>query len=220
MDVAASVEARRSVRGFRPDPVPPEVLTRIFERAARAPSWCNIQPWRAWVASGPARDALVAKLLAAAAHGAPHPDVPFPADYPEPYATHRRACGRALYDAIGVERHDAEGRQRAWLRNFEAFGAPHVALVGIDRRFGEYGALDLGCWLSTVMLLATSEGVATCAQASLALYPNVAREALGIPEGIKLLFGIALGYEDAAEPANGCRTTRDSLDASVTFVGG
>jgi len=220
MDVAASVEARRSVRGFRPDPVPPEVLTRIFERAGRAPSWCNIQPWRAWIASGPARDALVEKLLAAAAGEAPHPDVPFPAEYPEPYATHRRACGRALYEAMRVERHDADGRHRAWLRNFEAFGAPHVALVGIDRRFGEYGALDLGCWLSTVMLLATSEGVATCAQASLALYPTVAREALGIPEEIKLLFGIALGYEDPSEAANGCRTTRDPLEASVTFVGG
>ena len=38
--------ARRiSVRGYRPDPVPPDVLARILETARMAPSAANRQPW-------------------------------------------------------------------------------------------------------------------------------------------------------------------------------
>jgi hypothetical protein len=217
-EVRACVARRRSVRGFRAEPVDPSVLRRIFAEAQSAPSWCNIQPWRVWLASGARRERLVAELVAAATSGEAAPDVPFPVDYPEPYATHRRACGKALYEAMGVARTDAEGRQRAWLRNFEAFDAPHVAIVGIDSRFAEYGALDLGCWLQTVMLLAEAEGIATCAQASLALHPHVARRVLGIPLEIKLVFGIAMGFEDETVDANRCRTTREPLESNVAFL--
>lgn len=218
MDLSAAIEARHSVRAFLPKPVPRETLLGIFERAQRAPSWCNIQPWRVHVASGDARDRLTAAFLREAQEGAPRPDVPFPTDYPEPYGTHRRDCGRVLYEAMGVVRGDGEGRLRAWHRNFLAFDAPHVAICGIDKRFELYAALDVGCWLQTVMLLATSEGLASCAQASLSLYPDVAREILGIPEQTKILFGIGIGYEDPNAAANNARTSRDPSERNVTFV--
>ncbi len=218
MQVEEAVAERRSVRAFLPREVPRETLVRIFERAQRAPSWCNIQPWRVWLASGATRERLTREMLAAATEGAPSPDVPFPVEYPEPYGTHRRACGKALYEAMGVARDDGAARQAAWLRNFVAFDAPHVAIVGIDRRFGLYAALDVGCWLQTVMLLARAEGVAACAQASLSLYPSVSRSVLGVSEGVQILFGIGLGYEDESAAANACRTARDPLENNVTFV--
>jgi F420 biosynthesis protein FbiB-like protein len=50
---------RRSVRRFRPDPVPPEVVERILNAATRAPSAHNRQPWRfAVVASAEAKGRL------------------------------------------------------------------------------------------------------------------------------------------------------------------
>jgi hypothetical protein len=217
MEVSRAVAERRSTRAFLPKDVPAETLRSIFERAQRAPSWCNIQPWRVWVASGEMRARLTSEMARAALEEAPSPDVPFPTDYPEPYGTHRRACGRALYEAMGVARDDAAGRQAAWLRNFVAFDAPHVAIVGFDSRFDLYAALDVGCWLQTVLLLAREEGVSACAQASLSLYPKVSREILGIPEQVKILFGIALGYEDPSAPANSCRTARDPVESNVTF---
>ena len=218
-DLESSIENRRSVRAFLPREVPRDVLVRLFEMAQRAPSWCNIQPWRAFVASGSVRDTLVSRISAAARDDSPRPDVPFPTDYPEPYGAHRRACGKALYEAMGIERHDGEARQAAWMRNFVAFDAPHVAICGIDRRFDLWAALDVGCWLQTVLLLAAKEGLATCPQASLSLYPDVAREVLGIPEEIKILFGIAIGYEDPGAAANRCRTSRDPLENNVIFRG-
>lgn len=217
MDLREAVETRRSVRAFLPKDVPREVLERVFETAQRAPSWCNIQPWRVFVASGEARARLTKALLEAAKNAPPAPDVPFPFDYPEPYATHRKKCGGALYEAMGVARGDSEGRLAAWLRNFVAFDAPHVAMVGIDRRFDLYAALDVGCWLQTLMLAATAEGLSTCAQASLAVYSDVVRRELGVADEVKLLFGVGIGYEDAAALANNCRTTREPLAANVSF---
>lgn len=218
MDVAEAVRTRRSVRAFKSELVPDDTLRAIFDGAQRAASWCNIQPWRVAVASGERRDQYIAALTEAATSRPPETDIPFPGEYPEPYGTHRRACGKALYEAMGVERHDAVGRQAAWMRNFAAFDAPHVALVGLDKRFGMYGTLDLGCWLGTLMLLATARGVSTCAQASLAVYPDIARRFFELPDDVNLIFGIGLGYEDTSAKANDCRTTRDPLERNVTFL--
>jgi nitroreductase len=219
MQVHEAVASRRSIRAFLDEPIPKETLTRIFERAQRAPSWCNIQPWRVWVASGETLVQLKSGLVAAAGSRMPSPDVPFPGDYPEPYATHRRACGKALYDAMGVKRDDGPARHAAWMRNFVAFDAPHVAIIGIDRRFAIWAALDVGCWLETVMLLAEEEGYATCAQASLSLHPEVLRPLLGIDDGVQILFGLGLGKPDLAAAANQCVTSREPVEKNVTFVG-
>lgn len=219
MHVHEAVAQRRSIRAFLPEPIPRETLTRIFERAQRAPSWCNIQPWRVWVASGETCATLKAQLVEAAGARMPSPDVPFPADYPEPYLTHRRACGKALYDAMGVRRDDGPARHAAWMRNFVAFDAPHVAIVAFDKRFATWAALDIGCWLETVMLLAEEEGYATCAQASLSLYPDVLRPLLGIGDDVTILFGLGLGKPDPSAAANACVTTREPLEKNITFVG-
>jgi nitroreductase len=218
MELEQAILGRRSVRGFLPREVPDPTLARIFERAQRAPSWCNIQPWRAWVASGEVRARYLAELTLAAETSLPSPDVAFPGSYPPPYDALRRQCGKALYDAMGVARDDGPARRAAWMRNFAAFDAPHVAIVGIDARFALYAAIDVGCWLESVLLLAHAEGIATCPQASLATYPDVARRVLGIPHGIHLLFGIAIGYEDPDAPANRCRTDRDPLASNVALL--
>ena len=136
---------------------------------------------------------------------------------PEPYGARRKECGKALYAAMGVARDDFAGRQGAWLRNFVAFDAPHVAIVGIDRRFGIYAALDVGCWLEALLLAATAEGVSSCAQASLAAYPNAVRSELEMPDDVAILFGVGLGYEDTSADANKCRTTREPIDSHIVF---
>lgn len=219
MDYFDAVAARRSVRGFRPDPVPRATLEALFGRAQRAPSWCNVQPWRVVVTGGEVTARLRARLLRAFAEESPSPELAFPGSYPEPYGTHRRECGRALYGAMGLERRDAAGRVAAWRRNFELFDAPHAAIVSFDERFGIYGALDVGCWLQTVMLGAVALGLACCAQAALASYPGAVREVLPVAPGTKILFGISLGLEDPDVPANRALTTRSPLEDNVTFLG-
>ena len=219
MDLVEAIRARRSVRGFLDKSVPKDVLSRIFGEAQRAASWCNIQPWRVWLVSGDVRVRVVDAMVRAASSESPQSDFPWPKGYPEPYLAHRRECGKALYSAMGVARDDGAARADAWMQNFRAFGAPHIAFVGLDKRFDMYGALDIGCWLGEVMLLAEAEGVSTCAQAALAMYPAAIRSVVEIPEEVGILFGIAMGYEDPSVKANACRTTRSALEDNLKFVG-
>jgi nitroreductase len=46
MDLYDVVRTRRSVRKYRPDPIPPEALNRVLEAARIAPSGSNRQPTR------------------------------------------------------------------------------------------------------------------------------------------------------------------------------
>ena len=209
---------RRSMRGFRPDPVPRADLERLLAAAQRAPSWCNIQPWRVTVTEPPVTGALADEMQAAARSGLPSAEVPFPLDFPVPYKERRVACGVALYQAMGVARDDKAGRYDAWLRNYAFFGAPHVAVVACDRRLGPYAYLDVGVWLGYVLTAAAALGIDTCPMASVAAYPAPLRARLPIADDDIILFGLALGYADPAAPANQCRTSREPLAQTVTFV--
>jgi len=46
LTIKEAIEKRRSIRNFRPDPVPDECITALLDAARLAPSGCNAQPWR------------------------------------------------------------------------------------------------------------------------------------------------------------------------------
>lgn len=46
MDIYKVINIRRSIRNYKPDPIPEETLTKILEAARLAPSGKNGQPWR------------------------------------------------------------------------------------------------------------------------------------------------------------------------------
>ncbi len=210
--------ARASKRGFHPEPLPRDVLVRLFAAAQLAPSWCNIQPWRVAVTEPPVTRELATSLVAAARMGLLHPEIAFPASYPPPYDLHRATCGKALYRAMGIARDDREARDDAWLANFAFFGAPHVAIVACDKRLGPYALVDLGVWLGYLLTAAQALGVDACPMASLAGFPEPLRARLPIAETDVIVLGIALGRADSAVLANGCRTSRQPIESNVTFV--
>jgi nitroreductase len=216
--LARILAARKSVRAFLPTPVPRERLAAVFAAAQAAPSWCNTQPWRVVVTEPPKTAVVSQALVAAAKGGLPSSDIPFPIDYPEPYLAHRRACGFALYGAMGIAREDKARRYDAWLRNYEVFDAPHLAVVAVDKRLGPYALIDIGVWLGQFLAAVTADGLAACSMASIAAYPKPLREHMGFAPELDILFGIALGFEDEASPTNQFRTTRGPVDANVTFL--
>lgn len=218
-DLDRTVAERRSVRGFFPDRlVPPETLCEVLELAQRAPSNCNVQPWRVYVASGPRLERLRGALTEAIAGGViPSPEDPVDT-FDEPYRRLQVECAVALYNQMGIARHDAPGRQRALLRNFEFFDAPHVALVCMEKPFGLGVALDVGMYVQTLMLLLWARGIGSCAQASLRMYPEIFRRELEIPESLRILCGVSFGYEDPSVPANRTRQTREPFERNVVFL--
>lgn len=97
---------RRSIRGFKPEAIIDDDLQAILADAQHAPSWCNIQPWRVALTRPPFTQRVTAALLQAATTTMPTPEIPFLVEYPPPYRENRRACGGALYAAMGIPRDD------------------------------------------------------------------------------------------------------------------
>ena len=52
MEFEDVVMGRRSIRGFKPDPVPREIIREIVALAIRAPSSMNTQPWHLHAVTG------------------------------------------------------------------------------------------------------------------------------------------------------------------------
>lgn len=210
--------ARYSCRGFLPDPVPRAVIERILTMAQRSPSWCNAQPWQVIVTKGAGTERFRAALSAHVTKTAASPDIAFPREYRGAYLARRRACGYALYNAVGVRRGDRVASAVQMLENFKFFGAPHVAIVTTDEALGTYGAIDCGAYVSNFLLAAQSLGVASIPQAALASHSPFVREYFGIGSDRLLVCGISFGYEDAGHKANSFRTDRAALDEVVRWV--
>lgn len=218
-DLDQTIRERRSVRGFCHDrPVPRELVLEALELAQQAPSNCNVQPWRIFIAEGACCDRLRTALLRTVKAGEPpSPDDPIE-EFVGDYRQLQIDCAVALYSEMGIERHDKEGRLQAFLRNFEFFDAPQVAIVCMEKQFGVGVALDVGMWVQTFMLALWARGVGSCAQASLRLYPQVIRHELKIPVQLRILCAVSFGYEDLDVPANRTRQTRDPAEKNVRFL--
>jgi nitroreductase len=214
----AVMRARRSVRGFLPAPLPRALIEEVFALAAQAPSNCNVQPWEVHVLSGARLRALGAEMMERASNGPPaQPDEPMVGGYTGIWRERQVGSAVALFNAIGVARDDRPARATAFLRNFDAFGAPHAAFVFLPHPFGLREASDLGGYLQSLMLAMASRGIGSCAQGALSLYPDLVRAHLGRDPAGRLLMGLAFGIEDPDHPANAARTDRAALSDHVFF---
>jgi len=137
--LAKIVRERWSCRGFRPDPVPHDTIEQIVEIARATPSWCNTQPWHLHITEGVETERFRAALRAhVGSQFSEQPDLPFPAAYVGPYLERRRTSGWQLYDSLGIAKGDCTASGAQMLKNFDLFGAPHVAVVTTDAQLGLY----------------------------------------------------------------------------------
>ena len=92
-----------------------------------APSGCNFQPWKVHVVTGSSKEAL-SKAALESTHKNPDGEEleypVYPSEWKQPYKNRRFAIGKALYDAVGVDRRDKKGRTKLLLGNYEFFNAP------------------------------------------------------------------------------------------------
>jgi nitroreductase len=211
MNVSEAVERRVSIRAFRPDPVPAAIVREVLERAAKAPSGGNLQPWRVYALAGEPLAELKAKV-AANPFGEPPEYEVYPPNLWDPFRTRRFQNGEDLYATIGIPREDKPARLRQLAKNGEFFGAPVGLFFCLDRKLGPPQWADLGMYMQTVMLLALERGVDTCAQEYWARYPQAVGEAVGLPEDHMLFSGMAMGYRDEAAPINTLKSARDPFE--------
>lgn len=211
---------RWSCRAFTGREIPRPVIVRLLTLAQRSASWCNTQPWQVIVTTGEGTERFRAALSAHVRKHGPDvsPDFGQPGEYHGVYRQRRRTSGWQLYDAVGVQRGDRAASAEQAFQNFRLFGAPHVAIITTDASQGVYGAVDAGTYVGTFLLTATSLGIATIAQAALAMHSPFIRGYFSIPDDRKILVGISFGYPDHTHPANGYRTVRAPLTEIVTWA--
>ncbi|RAK67543.1 nitroreductase [Phenylobacterium kunshanense] len=218
MNVSEAVERRISVRAYTDQPVAGAVVAEILERAARAPSGGNLQPWRVYALAGEPLKALAADV-AKNPMGEPMEYDVYPPNLWDPFRTRRFENGEQLYASISVPREDKAARLRWFARNAEFFGAPVGLFFCLDRKLGPPQWADLGMYMQTVMLLAVERGLDTCAQEFWARYPLTVARHCGLPEDHMVFSGMALGYRDEAHPINAWRSTRDRMDTWCELKG-
>ncbi|GLP81537.1 hypothetical protein TUM20984_29570 [Mycobacterium antarcticum] len=119
---------------------------------------------------------------------------------------------------MGIARHDAEARRIAVLRNWEFFGAPLAGVVCLHRDLDYVDSMAVGMFLQTLLLGLTARGLGTCVQVSIAGYPEIIRSQLDIPDQMRILCGLAIGYPDPDFPGNALRTKRNSITSNVVFI--
>ncbi|NNK33700.1 MAG: nitroreductase [Xanthomonadales bacterium] len=221
MNVSEAVAGRFSARAFLDRPVPEEQVRRILDRARRAPSGGNLQPWHVTVVSGKRLQKLMAKIRRKALlhprGEKPEYDV-YPPSLHEPYRSRRYQCGEDLYASIGIPREDKKARFKQFAKNLEAFGAPVVLFFSIDRRMGNNQWAHLGMFMQTVMLLAVEEGLHTCPQESWSAFHGAVAKFIGLPDEQMFYCGMALGHADLDHPINQWRTDRAPLEDVAKFI--
>ncbi len=219
MIVKEALLNRKSVRAYLDKKVGKEQIESILNLAKHAPSGVNTQPWKVAVVMGEKKKDLEEQLLKAFwDKTTPKRDYQYyPLEWKAPYSMRRAACGLQLYKAAGVGRDDKEARLAQWAENFHAFGAPVMLFFYMDDYLQAGSYLDYGMFLQSIMIAATAEGLATCAQGALAEYSDIVKAQLNIPKETVLLCGMALGYEDTQAPINQYRTPRLDLEEFATF---
>lgn len=217
--VEYAIKNRFSARAFLDKPVARETVYALLEQARWAPSGVNTQPWQVAVVEGDTLRALSESLLEARhLNLAPQPDyIYYPKTWVEPYAERRKACGLALYSALGIPKSDTAQRLHQWNLNYRCFGAPVALIIHLDRHLEKGSWLDTGFFIQNILLAATAQGLATCPQAALAEYPDRVRNLLQLSDSRVIVCGIALGYPDPLHPANQYRTERVAVEAFTTW---
>lgn len=221
MELLEAIRGRASTRAFLDQPVSKETIHNVLEAARWAPSGGNTQPWQVAVVAGETKRTIGDRMVAAFQSGDKgDADYQYYAHrFPEPYRKRRFTCGMALYDALEIERSDREARNLQWEKNYHGFDAPVEIYIFVDEALEMGSWVDAGMFIQNVMLAARAFGLETCPQAALAEYPDIVREELDLPNSMKLICGIAMGYPEKEAPVNNYRTERESVDGFTKWFG-
>lgn len=219
MDVIEAITTRKSIRAYKPDPVPRDLLQKIIQTSLRAPSYDNTQPWEFIIIGGEVNARIKRELANRIATGEPaNPDIG-PGKYPEEYWDRSRENGKRLFEILGIPREDKEKRKEWYQVQARAFEAPNSIIICIDRSLPNWSLVDTGIILQTILLTAKNYGLGTCTQAVMIAHPDILRNILNIPESKLIVCGIAIGYPDDSAPVNQWETHRLPINNFVTWKG-
>ncbi|MEM7067714.1 MAG: nitroreductase [Pseudomonadota bacterium] len=222
MQLDQAMRERRSIRGFKKDPVPRKLLEDIIEIANRAPSSMNTQPWHLHVLTGEVLD-RVRKGNTERMLGGVKPSREI-GDYSTYEGEHRKRqieIAVQLFEAMVIERHDAERRQDWVMRGFRQFDAPVSVVICFDRDLldNTIAHFDTGAMTYGLVLAAWARGLGAVINGQGIMQSPLVREVVGIPDEQVIMTCVALGWPDNEFVANAVVSRRRSVANIARFLG-
>ena len=222
MDFETLVQTRRSVRGYKTDPVPRAVIEEIISVAKGAPSSMNTQPWHVHVLTGVPLERVRRRNTETMLAGAKaNRDIVTHGEYEGVHRSRQVAIAIKLFEAMNIERYDKAMRQDWVMRGFRQFDAPVSIVLTYDRELdpGATVHFDLGALSYGICLAAWDRGLGTVVNGQGIMRSEIVREEANIPEGEVIMTCIALGYPNDEFPANAVKADREPNDRFVRYVG-
>jgi nitroreductase len=219
MDAMECIKTRMSIRKFKPDPVPKEVLLDVINTAQWSPSYKNSQPWEAIILSGEKKEALSKMLIELLEKGTePRPDLEAPTSWPGPEGARIDHLFKRRAAATGVDLSDPANVKKAKKANFSFYGAPHAIYLFQDASLTLWSLFDMGLFAQSIMLAAHANGLGTVPQAFVTDYAQDVKAFLSIPDTKRLVLGLSVGYPDMESPVNAFRTDRAETGEIVQWI--
>ena len=213
---------RRSIRGYKPDPVPRKLIEEVLQLAMRAPTSMNTQPWHFHVITGEPLNRIRAGNTERNLAGIPHSrefriGKPFDGKHRE----RQIGVAKQLFSAMGIARDDKDARQDWVLRGFRQFDAPVCIIITYDRELdgSDDTPFDCGGVANALVNAAWSRGLGTVINSQGIMQSPVVREHANIPADQVIMKSIALGWPDDSFPANAVISERKPISEAAVFVG-
>jgi nitroreductase len=199
---------RRSVRRFKPEAPPDELVERVLELAILAPSASNKQPWRFFVVR---RREVIAEMAAAvrqevariAAHVPPESQPAF-----QTYGEYFTRFEHAPLVIVPIHRGHAVLSQ---LVDAALEPAPREAIAAMER---DSGLVGTALALMNLLLAAEDAGLGASAMTGPLVAASRLREILRVPASWGIVALVPIGYPDE-EPRP---TDRKSLDKVLRWI--
>jgi nitroreductase len=216
------VLGRRSIRGYKPDPVPEALIKEVIGMAMRAPSSLNTQPWNFYVITGEPLDRIRAGNTERNLSGVPESrEFRGHGAYKGVHRERQIGIAAQLFEAMGIEWDDKPKRKDWVLRGFRQFDAPVSVVVTYDRSIhgGDIAPFDCGAVTNALVNAAWSRGLGCVINSQGIMQSPVVREHAEISDDQVIMICVAMGYPDEAFPANAVESKRKSVEEAVVLVG-
>lgn len=222
MEFETLVRSRRSVRGYKNQPVPRRLIDEIIEVAKGAPSSMNTQPWHVHVLTGEPLERVRQRNTEMMLSGAkPKRDIVTHGPYEGAHRQRQVDIAKQLFAAMDIARDDKERRQDWVMRGFRQFDAPVSLVLTYDRDLdpGAVCHFDLGALSYGIVLAAWNRGLGTVVNGQGITRSDIVREIAGIPDNEVIMTCIAMGYPDDSFAANAVKAHREPNHHFVRYVG-
>lgn len=230
MKTLDAIKSRKSIRAYTNKDISNQTVKNLIQIAGKTPSYASTQPWKVYVAKGRKLKQLKAlwqrrlskssDLYASGSGNGTNSDISGPSkqalknmpDFTK--NTQEWLDHRLKVTGISNQQYrDLSGRQ---VPTF--YGAPVVVYLCVSQYASKYSYYDLGAFGQTLMLAAKDQEIDSLAAYTNVMFGDILHQNLNIPDDLKIVIGICLGYEEKNNLLNKPRAQHLSTDQYLKII--